>query len=107
MKKLFLLLLIGLLLAACGQSGAAENSEGDSEPAVEAVPEPATVEDESEEVVATDTAVINDEDPPSADDPVAEDASAPVGDATEIRASDWTKGADDPLVTIIEYGDFQ
>ena len=30
-----------------------------------------------------------------------------VEEASIVRDRDWTKGTDDPLVSIIEYGDFQ
>ena len=42
--------------------------------------------------------------------PVSADPITPAKTAAEagaIRDRDWTKGAEDPLITIVEYGDFQ
>ena len=84
-----------------------EAADSDVEEAAEAVeetaeePEPATVESEPEEVV---------EEP-------AETASATAGDdvfpavdpqdALVERSFDHAKGSEEPVVTVIEYGDFQ
>lgn len=97
MKRIILLLAIGLLLAACGSTS--------TETAVTVPEEPARPE----------TAVPEQE--PAAetvpDEPSTESAAIPgfpatnVQEASIVRDRDWTKGTDDPLVTIIEYGDFQ
>ena len=86
MKRMFLLLIGGLLLllAACGQAG----TTTESAPAAEAVPQPAETESESSEITQFTV-------------------SSTISEAAIVRDSDWVKGADEPLVTIIEYGDFQ
>ena len=87
MKRTALLfsLLFSLLLAACGAA---------------------------EPILETETAVS----PPTTDDqPAVQPAditadfapAANVAEAAQIRDLDQTKGAEDPVVTIIEYGDFQ
>ena len=86
MRKLFLLLLI-LLLAACG-----------------ATDELTTAVEEAPDVA--DEAVTSEEAPASADDVDFEIATTAEA-AGVARPRDWTKGTDDPLVTVIEYGDFQ
>jgi len=90
MRKLLLLPLL-LLLVACGAPEVAETID---EPAEENA-EPAAVSEAAAE-----------------DQPAAQsgDSSIPAKTAAEagaIRDRDWTMGAEDPLVTIIEYGDFQ
>lgn len=65
-------------------------------------------------------AVVDDADPVPTESPKAGTASRPAAvsadpitpaetaaEAGVIRDRDWTKGAADPLITIIEYGDFQ
>jgi len=96
MRKIWLLPFL-ILLAACASGGGAptEGQNTESEPEGQA----------------------NLDDSPTESAPVE---SAPAGnlnnditissnpaDAGNIRERDWTKGADDPLVTIVEYGDFQ
>lgn len=84
----FLLLLIIMLLAACGQSVGSGETAVTSEPPT---PQP-------------DTSSANIE-------PTAEIAQYPVAgsiaEAAQVRDSDWAKGTSAPLVSIIEYGDFQ
>lgn len=92
MKRIGLLLslVLMLLLAACGAGGGAElPASGGAEAVVEPATESENGENESETAV---------------DDVGAEIADA---DPALIRDRDWTKGASDPLVTVIEYGDFQ
>jgi hypothetical protein len=91
MRK-YLILPLLLLLAACGSAAAPEatvapQSPPANEPAVETE---APVADESNQSSKSD--VVTGETPQ---------------DAGIVREQDHTKGAADPLVTIIEYGDFQ
>ncbi len=92
MKKIGLLLSLTLLLvlAACG------GTSGEQLPASGA----------TNEVEVPAEAVDNAGD--GAVDPVTDDvASVPDSDPRQVRDRDWTKGTADPLITIIEYGDFQ
>ncbi len=102
MKKLLILLLM-LLLVACGAAA------------------PPDVETETggvEQGAVSDTAGYNANEEaaatavPPAESPVIEgDAkitpAITPAEAAQVRPQDWAIGADDPLVTIIEYGDFQ
>ncbi len=104
MKRLWFLVAALFLLAACG--GSAEETTSVS--AEVAATQPAATEAPQEDV-DEDSAETADAAMPPADvdltaaiQPEADPAVAGV-----IRDRDWTKGTDDPLVTIIEYGDFQ
>ncbi len=92
MKKIGLLLSLMLLLAlaACGGAG------------VEQLPASGTTDDVEAPAEAVDNAG-NGEVAPVTDDA----AAVPDSDPRQVRDRDWTKGTDDPLITIIEYGDFQ
>ncbi|HID52453.1 MAG TPA: hypothetical protein EYP41_10485 [Anaerolineae bacterium] len=98
MKKMLFFVFLIMLLAACG-GGTAELPT--SEPQAPAANPTA---DE-----ATDTAETEAE--PVAVEPQPEtDASFPaanVAGAAVVREQDWVKGAEEPIITIIEYGDFQ
>ncbi len=86
MRKLFFLPLL-LLIAACGAA---------SGPEVTPVPESV----DSEETAPQSTV------PASSSSTTVLTGSTPE-EASIIREQDHVKGASDPLVTIIEYGDFQ
>ncbi len=93
MKKLLSIILL-LFLAACA-------SAETTAPAVStAPPEPETaVSPPSPAANANDTALQS-----------GVIAGFPAKDAAEasiVRERDWKKGAEEPAVTIIEYGDFQ
>ncbi len=99
MKRLVLLFAIGLLLAACGSTSTETAVTVPEEPAR---PETAVVEEEP--VAETES------EPDTQPEEVAAIAGFPasnVAEASIVRDRDWTLGTDDPLVTIIEYGDFQ
>ena len=90
-----LLILLALVLAACSSGGAETSDPVVSEEPVTTIP-PATAE--SFESETTEPAQENDVDEPvvNPDDPTA------------ARERDWKLGnVTDPVVTIIEYGDFQ
>lgn len=90
MRRLLLLPLL-LLLAACGASEAADTKD-----------EPA---DENAAPTVVSETVTDDQ---SAS--LSADTITPAKTAVEagvIRDRDWSKGPEDPLITIIEYGDFQ
>ncbi|MBE2221549.1 MAG: hypothetical protein IAF02_08420 [Anaerolineae bacterium] len=93
MKRIILLLAIGLLLAACGSTTTETAVSVPEAPAQAetAVPEAETSSDES----------------PSEAAAIPGFPATTVAEASVVRDSDWTKGTDDPLVSIIEYGDFQ
>jgi hypothetical protein len=95
MKKILLLLTALLVLAACAGPETAVLPEA-------AVAEPVTETAVAEEPAATDGST----------DPVEQEETAvfpatTVAEASIVRDRDWQKGAADPAVTIIEYGDFQ
>ncbi|GJM42194.1 MAG: hypothetical protein DHS20C20_24760 [Ardenticatenaceae bacterium] len=99
MKKAILLLLLASLLA-CGP-GTTDT-------------QPANTDAEEETAVSTteETAETNDDTPsqPLVLLPKNFDDFSPastVEEAAVIREQDWQKGAADPVVVIIEYGDFQ
>ena len=90
MRKLLLIPLL-LLLVACGAS---------ADPAAEDQP----AEEDAEQTTVSEAA------PESQAETVSADPITPAKTAAEagaIRDRDWTKGAEDPLITIVEYGDFQ
>jgi hypothetical protein len=87
MKKLLLLGII-MLLAACGQSVGRGETAVTSEPSA---PEPET----SSPTIEPTAEIVH--------YPVA----GTIAEAAQVRDSDWAKGAAEPLVSIIEYGDFQ
>lgn len=102
MKKILLLLTALLVLAACAS------------PETAVLPEAAVAEP------VTETAVAVAEEPAETDgntDPVEQEEreqeetavfpATTVAEASIVRDRDWQKGAADPAVTIIEYGDFQ
>lgn len=97
MRRSFLLILIALLLTACG--GATE-APAAVEQAVEAPKADAVTAPDGDEQEG-ETAV--DPDNPDTDFTPA----TTVAEAADARLRDWTKGAPDAAVTIIEYGDFQ
>lgn len=100
MKRIILLLAIGLLLVACSSSISSETAVTvPDEPA-----QPATAVPDEQPAAETESE-------PAADS--AEAAAIPgfpatsVQEAGIVRDRDWTQGTDDPIVAIIEYGDFQ
>ena len=95
MRKIWLLPFL-LLLAACASGGGVPPESQ----------QPAEPEDSStaEESPAEDTAVDSAPAPPLNNEITI---GANAAEAGAIRDRDWTIGAEDPLVTIIEYGDFQ
>ena len=125
MKK-FLLTLMLLFLVACG------GQETVAEPTAEPVEEVAVVEEveepteeavEETAVVAEPTAVpepeptavpVEEAEPEEEADEEAEGETTAdlspaevLADASMVRTEDWAKGSSEPLITIIEYGDFQ
>ncbi len=102
MKKIVLLWLV-FLLAACGAAEAPERSTelSPTEPASQTTGEKPPA-----------TAVVDEEAPAEASPVESSDADAftiakTPEEAGAVRARDWAKGAEEPAVTIIEYGDFQ
>ena len=94
MRKLLLLPFL-LLLVACGTSGADDAVTDSADEAVA----------ESTGPTAVSEAVVESAPAEASGDPITI-ANSPQ-EAGVVRDRDWTKGAEDPLVTIIEYGDFQ
>lgn len=95
MRKIWLLPFL-FLLAACASGGGAptesqQNSDPDSSSAVTEAPSEDSPSD-SAPGQPLDNAITIGKNP---------------AEAGEVRDRDWTKGAEDPLITIIEYGDFQ
>jgi hypothetical protein len=106
MRKIYLLLL--LLLAACGPAGtpatvpqestepAAEAEANISEPTVAATEAGDTVEEIPETSEPSDNSSVTDFSP-----------ATTLADASIVRPTDHMLGATEPIVSIIEYGDFQ
>ncbi|MEM7112900.1 MAG: hypothetical protein AAF614_10750 [Chloroflexota bacterium] len=126
MKRI--LLLIGLLfLVACGGETVAEPTAEPAEEAVAAVEveEAAVEETEAEEMAEEEPTAVPEPEPTAApeeepeemeEESASEEEEAPsadlspeelLADASLVRTEDWAKGSSDPLITIIEYGDFQ
>jgi hypothetical protein len=108
MRKPLCLLFVLFLLISCGPSGgdpATDNPETtatqisiDTETAVApAVPEPTT----APVLTADATAVAQDE------YLATYSPATSVAEAAVVREQDWVRGASEPLITVIEYGDFQ
>ena len=99
MKKALFFVFLMMLLAACG-GGTAVSPTAESEI-------PAAKPPTKEAVAASPTDTVAEE----AEEPeTAADDSFPatnVADAAAVREQDWVKGAEEPIITIIEYGDFQ
>lgn len=94
MKKILLLLVL-LLAVACGGPEAPATESTDAEESETAV--------STTDTVSEDAAVAQPSSPAPAD---FTPASTPA-EAGEVRDFDHVKGATDPAVTIIEYGDYQ
>jgi len=90
MRKIWLVPLL-LLLAACGATASPTAAPANSENFAAETP-----------AEAADTAVTQSSESPAEVAPSSSPAAAAV-----VRDQDWTKGPDDPVVSIIEYGDFQ
>ncbi len=100
MRKLILLPFL-LLLVACGSAIAPEvtTAPEDTGRGKAAVEDNTTGDASSEEIASADGA--------SQDGKSSVATGATPQEASIVREQDYTKGADDPTVTIIEYGDFQ
>ena len=102
MKKHLWLLFVLLLLISCGPSGgepATEPQHPEATAVASTTVAPTTPSQPTEE--SAETTATND------DPVVAIFPATTVDEAAVIRERDWVHGATDPLVTIIEYGDFQ
>jgi len=100
---LWVALLLLLTLAACGPGGAAENA-----PAADTATG-AENESAADDTGAADTAASGSSEstnPPAEGDLAFTPATSPAA-AGELRSRDWSEGAPEASVTIIEYGDFQ
>ena len=106
MKKILLLLVL-LVAVACGgpEAPVTEPADTESETAVSTITaETITTESASDN---TDTASSSADERPSAPAPAEFTPAGSPAEANEVRAFDHIKGATDPAVTIIEYGDYQ
>jgi PBP1b-binding outer membrane lipoprotein LpoB len=103
MKRIILLLAIVLVLAACGPSVSSETAV--------IVPAEPVQSAQTETAVPAAQPTVETESEPAADS--IEVAAIPgfpattVAEASIVRDRDWTQGTADPIVAIIEYGDFQ
>ncbi len=82
-----------------------EEAEPEVEPEAEMAEEEVVEEMEEPEPEAAEE--VMEESPVTATDGPTHEAAITVEDALVERPYDQAKGADDPLLTIIEYGDFQ
>ncbi|MCP4363049.1 MAG: hypothetical protein GY796_34020 [Chloroflexi bacterium] len=117
MKK-FLFILF-LLLAACGQATTEQAAEIENVPptvvdmAEESTPSEAVAVEPTNTSVPEPTEETDSQpEPESESEPEVTDrpqypTAATIDEAAAVRDTDWVIGAEDPLVTIIEYGDFQ
>ncbi len=118
MKKHLIGLLLILLLTACGTSEPAP-TEPESEPIssveettsesadLEADNDAATETDDDEEAAAVEEEESEEDTAVTVVDGPTYEPSTTIPEAAELKATDHTKGAEDPIITIIEYGDFQ
>lgn len=120
MRKPYLLILI-LLLFACGPatepSETGENSSAEAEVVEETPISPTEVPEEATETPARATATVTQPAEEGGSSSQTDgssigssDSSFPArttAEASIVRASDHVLGSVDPLITIIEYGDFQ
>ncbi len=103
MKKLIWLLPLALLIVACGS------------PTTELVPTETNANNEDTAVSNTDETTETTETAQNTGDSAEMAATnlsdfvpaTDVDEAALLREQDWRHGATDPLVVIIEYGDFQ
>ena len=106
--------------AVAEQADEAESAEAEVEEADVAEPAEEMVEEESEEEMEADAEEMADEETDETEMSMSESESvvtavdgpthtpaATIEEAIVERAYDQAKGADQPLMTIIEYGDFQ
>ena len=99
MKRIMLLLVIGILFAACSPETAPESEA--SIPDAPARAETAVSEEPASELESeSNTQSL-------AEIEIPNFPATTVQEASVVRERDWKLGAEDPLVTIIEYGDFQ
>lgn len=114
MRKRICLLFFLFFLMSCGPSGgepAAVNQEPTITPALlatatteaTAVPEPTTTSEPTAEPTTSGEETSTAPDAFSA----GYSPATTVDEAAVVREQDWVRGAAEPMVTIIEYGDFQ
>ena len=120
MRRLLLIIFIGLGLVACGP---ATDTTNDAAPT-----EAPTTQSEAEQEQASATATTStDDEQPTDGEPVSSeplptvsvgpsevasiptdyDISTTIAAAGQVKPSDWVKGNPDAFVLIVEYGDFQ
>ncbi|MCA9998186.1 MAG: hypothetical protein KDE56_20635 [Anaerolineales bacterium] len=114
MKKILFVLLI-MLLVACGGSAPEEaavsqetavpdQAAADPTAAPAAAPTDAPTPTTAPTEVVEEEATVEEE---TAVDTAAQPFEELLADASAVRADDWSQGTSEPLITIIEYGDFQ
>ena len=115
-KQLYSLLFLLSLLIGCGPSGGEPVADIQESAATQvilatatteitAVPEPTSVpatEPTAELTADSEETAVSDDGSPAAFSP-----ATTVAEAAVVREQDQVLGAADPLITIIEYGDFQ
>ena len=108
MKKILLLLLL-LFAVACGgpEAPVTEATDSDEPEASATAVEDTDAEDAVVEDTATEDASAGAVSHPSSPTPDDFTPASTPAEAGEVRDFDHIKGATDPAVTIIEYGDYQ
>lgn len=104
MRKAFWLLFVALLLVACSAAETIDQANTADENAVAA---PTAAVEEETQPADTETAGEGVEAAPDEAEAAGAETAITPEEAGVIRERDWSKGAEDPAVTIIEYGDFQ
>ena len=107
MKRILLLLLVGVLFAACAPASSSETTV--SIPDEPERPETAVVEETEDVESANEPSDVTESEGDALIDAsdIENFPATNIAEASIVRERDWKLGSDDPLVTIIEYGDFQ
>jgi hypothetical protein len=97
MKRIVWLVAIGLLAAGCGpQSGPQSGTQSAATPTQAATSAPASTPQPQPTTATGATAV-----------PTSEPSQITREQVFQIQSGEWARGAENPSVTIIEWGDYQ
>lgn len=105
MKKIYLLLF--LLLVACSPAATQEVEDESAAPAATAAVEPTATTRPRATTAESEATTDESEAAPASVAAASISPATSVVEASVIRDRDWVIGAQEPSITIIEYGDFQ